>query len=59
MANGFVEHEMPMPGDRDNRAGQLASLDPGVQRGQRRLDRQRASHVIERRGHRQDDRLFF
>ena len=33
MADGFVEHQAPMPGDRDDRARQLASLDLGVQRG--------------------------
>ncbi|MDB5398066.1 MAG: hypothetical protein JWQ55_84, partial [Rhodopila sp.] len=27
VANGFVENQVPMSGDRDNRAGQLAGLD--------------------------------
>ena len=33
MANGFVQHQVPMPGDRDDGAGQLARFDCGVQRG--------------------------
>ena len=32
MANGFVEDKAPVPGDRDDRAGELASFDLGVQR---------------------------
>ena len=27
MADGFVEHQVPVPGDRDDRAGQLAGFD--------------------------------
>jgi hypothetical protein len=33
MANGFVKNQAPMPGDRDDRAGQLADFDRGIQRG--------------------------
>ena len=33
VADGFVEHQAPVPGDRDDRAGQLAGFDLGVQRG--------------------------
>ena len=33
MADGFVEDQAPMPRDGDDRAGQLAGFDLGVQRG--------------------------
>jgi hypothetical protein len=33
MADGFVENQAAMAGDGDNRAGQLAGFDLGVQRG--------------------------